>query len=60
MGRSSVKRTQSSTRYIRSSFPRENWFQSSHSRSELMVRKSSTVICSLRGSGFWRGFRSWK
>src|SRR5207302_3263310 len=60
IGRSSVNFTQSSTRYMRSSLPRENWFSSSHSRSELMVRKSSTVICSLRGSGLASGSRSLK
>src|SRR5438552_18399339 len=38
---------------MRSSLPREASFQSSHSRAELIVRKSSTVIAVLRGSGFW-------
>ena len=60
MGRSSVNLTQSSIRYIRSSFPRDASFQSSHSRSELIVRKSSIVILSLRGSGFCSGWRSGK
>src|SRR5436190_973502 len=51
IGRSNVNCTQSSTGYMRSSLPAENVFQSSHSRHELIVRRSSTVISSLRGSG---------
>jgi hypothetical protein len=47
-------------RYIRSSFPREKSFQSLHSSRELMVRRSSIVISSLRGSGFWTGRLSGK
>jgi len=45
---------------MRSSLPRENEFSSSHSSRELMVRKSSTVICALRASGFSNGCLSWK
>ena len=44
----------------RSSLPREKELESSHSRSELIVRRSSRVIESLRGSGFWTGCFSGK
>ncbi|HEX3931944.1 MAG TPA: hypothetical protein VHW64_14665 [Nocardioides sp.] len=32
---------------MRSSFPAENGFESSHSRQDLIVRRSSIVICSV-------------
>jgi len=42
---------------MRSSLPRDHWFQSSHSSSEDMVIRSTAVIASLRGSGLAGGGR---
>ena len=46
---------QSSIKYMRSFVAREDSFQSSHSNRELIVRTSSTVMCSLRGSRVLQG-----